>query len=145
MSVYLDASALMAVLLREPTRQAVERFLQSEPSQPTISSFCIGECSAAIAGLATMARKTEAEATVLLAALDQWIAVTAIAADVRDADIVQATRLVRRLDLRLRLPDAIHISTAQRLRATLVTLDRAQACAARAAGVACINPAESSA
>ena len=142
MSDYLDASTLVAVLLREPASQAVQRLIEASPSEPIISSFCLGECSSAIAGLVGMARKTETEATALLDALDQWIATSAIVGEVHDADIAEASRMVRRFDLKLRLPDAIHVATARRMQFRLVTLDRRMARAARALGVACINPAE---
>lgn len=59
------------------------------------------------------------------------------------ADVIAATNFVRRPDLPLRAPDAIHIAAAHRLDATLVTLDIGMARAARALGVECINPAES--
>jgi uncharacterized protein len=51
-------------------------------------------------------------------------------------DIAQADLFVRRLDLPLLAPDAIHIAIAQRLRATLVTFDRQMATAARTLGLA---------
>ncbi len=46
--------------------------------------------------------------------------------DIRDAD-----RLIRRLDLKLRAPDAIHLAVAARLEATLLTFDAGLADAAR--------------
>ena len=144
MSDYLDASALVAVLLREPARDSVQQLLQSSQSRPAVSSFCLGECSAAITGLVATARKTEVEATALLAGLDQWIAASAIVGEVLDTDISEAARIVRRFDLKLRLPDAIHVATARRMGLRLVTLDRRMATAARMLGVACINPAETS-
>ena len=145
MSAYIDASALIAVLMREPASEAVKRQLDAEPSEPIISSLCRGECSAAIAGLVPMSRKTEAEAIALLSALDEWIETSAVMADIRDTDITEASRIVRRFDLKLRLPDAIHVATARRMNVSLVTLDHRMALAARALGVACINPAETSA
>jgi predicted nucleic acid-binding protein len=52
---------------------------------------------------------------------------------------------VRRFDLKLRAPDALHLAICRRLQARLVTLDNNLARAARALDVPCINPAETSA
>ena len=43
---------------------------------------------------------------------------------------------VRRFDLALRAPDALHLAVARRLDATLVTLDRRLTAAARELGIA---------
>lgn len=140
MSDYLDASALVAVLLDESASPAVRRLLMSGP-EPIVSSFCLGECSAAIAGLVTMGRKSRAQADALLEALDDWIATSAVMVEIHEADIADATLLVRSFDLKLRLPDAIHVAMAQRMEARLVTLDHRMLDAARVLGVSCINPA----
>jgi hypothetical protein len=49
-------------------------------------------------------------------------------------DIAAATTYLRRLDLPLRTPDAIHIAIALRIGATLVTFDRQMAVSARSLG-----------
>jgi predicted nucleic acid-binding protein len=55
-------------------------------------------------------------------------------------DVALATAYTRRLDLPLLAPDALHISIARRLEATLVTFDRGMAAAAGALGVAVTIP-----
>jgi predicted nucleic acid-binding protein len=47
---------------------------------------------------------------------------------------------LRRLDLPLKTPDAIHIAIAQRVDATLVTFDWQMAAAARALGTIIATP-----
>jgi predicted nucleic acid-binding protein len=56
------------------------------------------------------------------------------------ADIDAANRILRRLDVNLRTPDAIHIVIARRLQATLVTFDRIMAASARALGIGVAMP-----
>lgn len=56
-----------------------------------------------------------------------------------------ATAFVRRPDITLRAPDAIHIAAASRLGATLLTLDHGMARAAAALGVDHLNPADADA
>jgi len=51
-------------------------------------------------------------------------------------DIAQADRFLRRLDLTLRTPDAIHIAIVLRLGASLATFDRGMTLAAQVLGVA---------
>jgi predicted nucleic acid-binding protein len=55
-------------------------------------------------------------------------------------DVAVATAFLRRLDLTLRAPDAIHIAIAQRVDATLVTFDQGMATAALALGRAVVTP-----
>ena len=77
------------------------------------------------------------EARIALADFDAVVAITALDGSRSPQSMSRAPRhYVRRLDLPLRTPDAIHIAVAQRLGATLVTFDRAHGAAARTLGVA---------
>jgi predicted nucleic acid-binding protein len=71
---------------------------------------------------------------------DSWVARSASRQEITGRDIGAAERFLRRLDVNLRTPDAIHIAVAQRVAATLVTLDRGMAIAARALGMAVATP-----
>ena len=64
-----------------------------------------------------------------------------LAAEIHAADVRLADAYVRRFDLGLRTPDALHLAIARRLDATLVTLDPRLAIAARELGVAVEEPA----
>ena len=52
------------------------------------------------------------------------------------------TLYVRRFDLKLRAPDALHAAICRRLGMRLVTLDRRLAAAARALGIDVLVPVE---
>jgi len=65
---------------------------------------------------------------------------SALQIEIIAADIARAATFLRRLDLILRTPDAIHIAIAERIGATLVTFDRQMAAAARALGMAVATP-----
>lgn len=145
MSSYFDASAVLALLLNEPTAESVEDFMRRHNGTINVSTLCAAECSAAISGLVRMRRRSETEATILLQRLDDWIDAFGVRTAILDADIEDAGNLVRRLDLKLRTPDAIHIAAARRLTAQLITLDHPMAQAASLLSLPCINPAESSA
>ncbi len=62
--------------------------------------------------------------------------------EITSTDIADATAFVRLPGVALRAPDAIHIAAAQRVGATILTLDRGMARAADLLGVPCINPAD---
>lgn len=140
MRPYIDPSAIVAVLLSEPSSSAVEAFFARTDDVPLVSSFGLGECSAALIGLVRMKRKSERDTRALLSGMDEWLANSFEIVPTAEMDITRATSLVRRFELRLRLPDAIHVAIAQARSATLVTLDRGIIHAAELLGVSCINP-----
>ena len=145
MSLYLDASAVMAVVAEEDANALVDPVIRNAGTSVLLSEFCLAECSAAVSKLAHMRIRTIGEADLLLDRLDRWAAALSNRTAIENSDVTQATGLVRRHELKLRAPDAIHIAAAHRLGATLVTLDRGMARAATALGLPCINPAETSA
>ncbi len=75
-----------------------------------------------------------------LSAFDSWAARSVQSIEVTAADVAIATTFLRRLDLTLRTPDAIHLAIAQRIGATLVTFDQRMAMSARALGMAVATP-----
>lgn len=140
MTLYFDASVVLALLLNEPTADAVDRFMKSHDQTIDISTLCIAECSAAIAGLVRMKRRSDAETSILLQSLDDWLDAFGVRTPVLDADVEEACALVRRLDLKLRTPDAIHLAIARRLNARLVTLDQPMAQAASLLNLDRVDP-----
>jgi len=79
---------------------------------------------------------TEEEGSARLADFDAWRAAASSVADMHAADARLGYVYVRRFDLALRAPDAVHLAIARRLDATLVTLDRRLAAAGRELGIA---------
>ena len=143
MTIYLDASVLIAVLAEEPASAAVRRFLRTHREDRLISDFTAAEVVSAISRLLRMRLLTEEEGSTRLADFDAWRAAASSAADMHAADARLAYAYVRRFDLRLRAPDALHLAIARRLDAALVTLDRRIAAAAKELGVAVEVPTAS--
>lgn len=85
---------------------------------------------------------TAKTANTRLAALDAFRSELRVKTNLDAEDIRAAERLVRAFELKLRAPDAIHAAVCLRHNYQLATLDTNLAFAARALGVACINPAE---
>ena len=104
-----------------------------------LSDFGFGETVSAIA---LRVRRGSIDAAVGRSSILNAAAFTAgwTSVDLETKDIAAATALVARFDLKLRLPDAIHIAIAQRVEAMLVTGDTRQARAAEALGMTIFNP-----
>lgn len=115
MTIYLDASVLIAVLAEEPASAAVRRFLRTHREDRLISDFAAAEVVSAISRLLRMRLLTEEEGSARLADFDAWRAAASSAADLHAADARLAYAYVRRFDLRLRAPDALHLAIARRL------------------------------
>jgi predicted nucleic acid-binding protein len=75
------------------------------------------------------------EAAAAIATFDLWRGKSAGAAETSALDVSRATQLVRRLDLSLRGPDAVHLAIAQRLGASLCTFDARMVITATAFGI----------
>jgi len=135
LSAYLDASVVLPTLIAEPTTEAVYDCLGTGDRELLISDFAAAEVAAALSRLVRMALLTNADASARLADFDAWRETMSSPVDIREADVRLAYIYVRRFDLGLRAPDALHLAIARRLDATLVTLDRRLADAARELGV----------
>ena len=135
MNVYLDASVILPVLIEEPASTLVDRFIEGLPEQPIISEFAAAEVASALSRLVRTHLLDARDAAERLADLDAWRA-TAQDFDVQAADIRLAHVFVRRFDLMLRAPDALHAAVCRRGDHLLVTLDRRLALAAAELGVA---------
>ena len=129
MSIYLDTSVLIPTLVREPASDAVRAYLAAKDDR-LISDFAAVEVASALS------RLIRTEAVARLADFDTWRAATSSSADTHAADARLANTYVRRFELMLRAPDALHLAIVNRLRATLVTFDRRLERAAQELGIA---------
>jgi uncharacterized protein len=141
LSCYLDASALVPTLIAEPASVAVDAFLPGCSDALVVSDFAAAEVASALSRLVRMRRLSITEAAERLADFDAWRAGEIEPADLDAHDGRLANTFVRRFDLRLRAPDALHAAICRRLGLRLVTLDRRLAEAARELGIAVLVPA----
>lgn len=130
MSVYLDASVLLATLIPEPGSAAADRYFARNTPALWVSEFAAAEVSSGITRLVRMGVIQPRQAELRLAEFDAWRARDAEMLDVEGADVRLAGVLVRRFDLMLRTPDALHLAICQRLGAHLITMDARLAAAA---------------
>ena len=134
MSIYLDASLVIATLVKEAASAAVEAYLKTRPER-LLSDFAAAEVAAALSRLARMNLLTATEAASRLADFEAWRAATTSPVEVHAADVRLAYAYVRRFDLMLRAPDALHLAIARRADATVATLDRRMMTAGREFGL----------
>jgi len=114
--------------------------LSAHPEIVVVSDFGVAEFSSAVGRQVRTRDLTREDGELAFSNLDTWVARSAYREEVTTADIDAATRILRRLDVNLRTPDAIHIAIARRAEATLVTFDRSMASGARALGIAVAAP-----
>ncbi len=127
--MYLDASALVPMQVDEPTSDVIRKLTIEYDGSLFISSLAAGEFASAMSRLVRMKLFTKEKAELRIGLFDVWTESTT-AVPVANADIIRAASLVRRFDLKLLMPDAIHAALCERHDLTLVTLDErlAEAC-----------------
>ena len=143
MSAYLDTSVLLATLIAEPSTESVYDYLGAINQELLISDFAAAEVASTLSRLIRMRLLTDADASARLADFDAWRAAMSLLVDIRAADARLAYIYVRRFELGLRAPDALHLAITRRLEAALITLDRRLATAARELGIAIEMPTAS--
>ena len=140
MSAYIDTSVLLPTLIAEASTEAVYNYLGTANQELLISDFGAAEVASALSRLVRMLTLTGEDASARLADFDAWRAAMSSPVDIQPVDSRLAYIFVRRFELQLRAPDALHLAIVRRLDATLVTLDRRLADAARELGVAVEMP-----
>ena len=137
MSTYLDASVLVALFLPDPqTAKAVA-------AVGKLSDAVLVSDMAALEFASTVARKVRGgelaakDGAIVLSTFDSWIGV-AMRLSTEGADIVAADGIVRQFDVNLHGADAVHVAMAQRVGASLLTLDGKMKANARKLGVAVV-------
>jgi predicted nucleic acid-binding protein len=140
LSFLLDASTLVPLVVVEPEHPDIWSFLAGHEAPFVATSFARGEVIAAISRALRKHRLWADQAAIALRDMESFYAVNCRSPAVEDSDIQVAASFVRRFDLALKLPDAIHLACAQRLSLPLLTLDRRLLRAADALGIAALAP-----
>jgi uncharacterized protein len=132
LSTYLDASVLVSLFTNDKFSRRADQILRGRQTAPVVSDFGAAEFASVISLKTRMHTVTKQEASGIFTTFDGWVSRTANTVDISPTDIRNAEGMLRRLDLVLRAPDAIHIAITQRIGAELVTFDRHMADCARA-------------
>ncbi len=106
---------------------------------PALSDFTAAEFAASVSRHVRMSALTSQQGEAVLAKFDEWALRSTTRRLTGPADVAASERLVRRFELKLQAPDALHIAIALADDATLVTFDERQADAMRLLGD-CVVP-----
>lgn len=135
MSVYLDASVLVPLQIREAATGIARNFVAALEDAPIVSALAAGEFASAMSRLVRMDMISPDDARKRLALFDDWMASDTARLPIDNSDITRASELVRRFEHKLLMPDAIHAALCERHQLTLGTLDERLAAAADALGI----------
>jgi predicted nucleic acid-binding protein len=135
LNAYLDASVLLPTLIKEPGSGVVDAYVLAARQELLVSDLVAAEVASGLSRLVRMGLLDTADALGRLNDFDGWRAAASSPVEVHAADIRLAGAYVRRFELMLRTPDALHLAIARRLDAALVTMDRRLANAGRELGV----------
>jgi predicted nucleic acid-binding protein len=127
LTVYLDTSVAVPLLLPDAFADRALRFLAGISADLIVSDFVATEFASVVGIRLRSKLLSAADARTVLTNLDVWIARSAQRVELDPLDIRSAEAMLRRLDLVLRAPDAINIAVAQRMGADLATFDRRMA------------------
>jgi len=133
-SCYLDTSVLVPLFLLDPLNRRAEAFLRKNRDDLVVGEFGVAEFSSVVARRLRTRDITRGDAQHAFLNFDEWVGRSARREDATSEDVRAAASILRRLDLVLRAPDAIHVVTARRVNATLITFDRQMGASARALG-----------
>lgn len=131
----MDASAILPTLVEEAGSSAVDDFIASASDALVISEFAAAEVASALSRLVRMGLLERDDAMARLADFDAWRAVASDDVDLQASDVRLASIFVKRFELMLRAPDALHAAVCRRGDHLLVTMDRRLALAAEELGV----------
>lgn len=139
MRIYFDTNLLVALLTNDPLSTRADALLQTHAPSPVISDFAAAEFASALARRVRVGDLAPEDGRSAFATFDAWVARIAARYELTPPDVALATTFLRRLDLPLRTPDALHIAMVQRLGASLATFDSQMAECARKLGTSVID------
>jgi predicted nucleic acid-binding protein len=133
-SVYIDASVLVAAILNEPRSQAVRDWWRVGANLAIVSDLAVLESIAVTARAVRTKRFVVHEAEAALRSLDALRA-ECVSHPHPSGDFALAEKLIRDFSTKLAAPDALHLAATINAGAALATLDLRLAETARLQGV----------
>jgi len=137
-SLYLDASLLVAIFIEDALSANADELLASNTRALIVSDFAAAEFASALARLVRMGELSAEAAHAAFANFDAWTARLGPRLRTEASDVIDAEGFLRRLDLTLRTADALNIAIVRRHGLTLATFDHRMAAVATALGLATV-------
>jgi predicted nucleic acid-binding protein len=133
--IYLDASAILPMIVEEEASATVDTYIAGNTEALVVSDWAGAEVASALSRLVRTRLLSQEDAEARLADFDAWRAASTDNFDLQASDMRLAQVFVRRFDLMLRAPDALHAAVCRRQDFLLLTLDHRLAAAAAELGV----------
>jgi uncharacterized protein len=133
--IYLDAGAIFPMLVTEDRSAAAIAFEGRNLDRLCVSDLAAGEVASALSRLVRMQIFSAEDANRLCERFDAWRLSATQIRTISASDVALGTTYVRRWDLKLRLPDAIHLAACRRFGFALASFDARMVNSARAVGV----------
>jgi uncharacterized protein len=134
-TAYLDVNVIVPLFAVDTLTDRAKKALRSLHDDLIVSDFSIAEFSSVIARRVRTRDLRADEARAAFSNFDAWCARYITLVKLESIDVLGVTALMRRLDLSVRTPDALHIAIVQRIGCSLLTFDRTMARVARALGI----------
>ena len=140
MSFYLDASAILPLILRDSHTEQMSPWIASRVAELIVSDFASLEFSSVVSRQVRTRALTSYEANKAIELFEEWSRQFTLRVAIGSADIRFADQLVRDFATKLAAPDALHLASAINLGATLVTFDQRLAEVAKMRGAKVVTP-----
>ena len=108
MSVYVDANILVSVIPTDAMSAPAEAAPRQVAGLVVVSDFCGAEIASAIGKRVRTGQISMSEGKSVLSAYDEWVDSRAELVETSPVDVSARHSYLRRLDLRLRTPYALH-------------------------------------
>lgn len=131
MSTYLDVNVIIPLFVADAHNRRAEQALLNLNDDLFVSDLSVAEFSAVIARQVRTGDLHADEAGTAFETFDRWCAEYTRRIAIATVDLAAATALLRRFELSLRTPDALHLALVRRIGCKLLTFDNLLVRAAR--------------
>ena len=139
MSIYLDVNVIVPLFAVDLFSNRAEKALRNLDDDLVVSDFSAAEFSSVIARRVRTRDLRAEEARTAFSNFDSWCARYTRRVEIDTIDVSGASSLMRRLDLSIRTPDALHLAIVHRTNCKLLTFDKSMASAAQGLGIEIVS------
>ncbi len=140
MNFYLDASAIVPLILRDAHTERMSAWIVEPPGEIIVSDFAALEFSSVVSRHVRINALSEGDGRKAIDLFEEWSHASATRTSIASADLALAERLVRDFTTKLAAADALHLASTINLGTALVTFDQRLLDAARSKGASAIAP-----
>jgi predicted nucleic acid-binding protein len=139
---YLDTSAIVPLFLSDEHEQAMRVWASQEARRMFVSDFASAEFVGVVSRATRTRELSNRQAQAALQDFDAWRSRSVTLRPISSMDVAACERLVRDFNLKLSVPDALHLAIAMADGTSVVTFDWRLADASRRLGHPAIVPGD---